>query len=159
MVVPSEYALMLEPFKAVIAKHGKKSQSMLAYIYFMRDPRSIYTGTSEKERHVLVTTALFPGENFKPDKTVNDALDFYVSNETSVMKLLRSARESMDKLQKWMQDIDVTDEDYDPVKHIKVLESMGKTVDSIKKLEEAAQKESEESTTYGGVELNQWSRD
>lgn len=159
VVTPTEYSMTLMPFQNILKNHGaEKAKKLFAYVYFMRDPRSLYSASSEKEKHQQILKALFPNNDFKMDKNIQEALEFYNSEETSTMKLLRSARSSMDKLQKWLGDIDTTNEDYDALKHVRILESMGKTVTSIKILEEAAQKESNESTTFGSVELNEWSR-
>jgi hypothetical protein len=159
VVKPSEYALTLRPFQNILVHHGKElGCKMFAYVYFMRDPRSLYSANSEDVRHREVSKSLFGDEDFEVDEFVQAALDMYNEQETSILKLLRSSRESMDKLQRWLSEIDITDDDYDALKHVKILESIGKTVDSIKKLEEAAAKEADENKTYGDVELSEWNR-
>lgn len=160
-VSPTEYSVSLIPFQNILVRHGNiLGCKIFGYVYHMRDPKSNYASYGEKERHEQVAKDLFtPKElkELKKDPNIKDALDLYVKHETSTLKLLRSSRESMDKLQNWLNEVDTNDDDYDALKHVKILESMGKVVDSLKKLEEAAKKESEDSSTYGSVELNEWS--
>ena len=156
-VKPSEYALELIPFRDLLLEHGTaEGCKWLTYVFHMRDPRSLYNAYTERNKHIEVTTNIF-GKPKKPDSIVEAALEFYNEHETSTMRLLRSARESINGLQVWLASVDSTDEDYDALKHVNILEKMGKTVQSLKILEEAAEKEADSSTTRGSVELNEHS--
>ena len=156
-VKPSEYAMALIPFKNIMLEHGTtEGLKILAYVYYMRDARSLFAGYNEGIRHNEVNTKIFKGL-FKVDRFTEAALEMYNEAETSTLKLLRAARSSIDKLEQWLEAIDISDDDYDPVIHTRVLESMGKTVEALKKLEEAALAESTTSENYGGVQINKYS--
>jgi len=157
-VKPSEYAISLIPIQNLLLKHGTiQGCKWLTYVFQMRDARSFYNGLAELNKHVQITVDIF-GKETEIDETVNVVLEFYNQNETSTMKLLRAARESINNLQIWLTAVDTQSGDYDALKHINILEKMGKTVSSLKMLEEAAEKESDESSTRGGVEVNEFSR-
>ena len=156
-VRPSEYAMALIPFRNIMLEHGTtEGLKIFAYIYYMRDARSLFAGYNEEIRHNEVNTKIFKGL-FEVDNLTEEALAMYNEAETSTLKLLRAARASIDKLEQWLNAINITDDDYDPVIHTRVLESMGKTVDALKKLEEAALAESSTSENYGGVQINKYS--
>ena len=157
-VKPSEYAYSLIPIKNILLKFGKtEGMQWLTYVYQMRDPRSFYNGYTEKEKHYTVCEDIFK-EQIEIDETVKAALDFYNQHESSTMSLLRAARESINALRLWLSKVDTESDDYEALKHVQILEKMGKMVQSLKILEEAAEKEADESTTYGNVELNEFSR-
>jgi hypothetical protein len=156
-VKPSEYAMTLIPFRDIALEHGTTDAiKIFAYVYYMRDPRSTFAGYSEDVRHIEVSKKIF-GKDFKVDKLTKKALDFYNEAETSTLKLLRAARTSVDKLQMWLDQLDINDDNYNVMEHTKVLESLGKTTESLKKLEDAAVAETSENTVYGGVQLNKYS--
>ena len=156
-VRPSEYALSLIPFRDIVLEHGAtEGLKIFAYIYYMRDTRSMFSGYGEEMRHTEVNNKIFNGE-FKVDELTQEALDFYNEAESSTLKLLRAARSSIDKLQLWLDQIDITDDDYDALVHTRVLDNMGKVVESLKKLEAAAEAETTESSVYGGVQINKYS--
>ena len=84
--------------------------------------------------------------------------------ETSAVRLLRAARESVIKLEKYFRDIDLTlvDDNGRPIFHAKDLisnlEKMGKVVDGLRNLEEIVKKEEQAANTNrGGIEVNKYS--
>ena len=155
-VRPSEYAMQLIPFREIALTHGTtEALKIFAYVYYMRDPRSLFAGSSEEARHEEIKQRIFHG-TFEVDELTQVALDFYNSEETSILKLLRASRSSIDKLQEWLNKIDITDPDYSAIEHTRVLEGLGKTVEAMKKLEEAAEAETSESAIYGGVHISKY---
>lgn len=155
-VIPSAYALSIIAFKKIVDKYDtEKAQKILAYIYFMRDPRSSYSAYDEKKRHKEVCESVF-GKDFKPCPLTKAALEEYVKTSSAAMLLLESAKESITTLKKWLKMVDPEDEDYDPAKHMRVLGDMGKTINGLKDLEEAVKKESEVNDTFGGVVVSKY---
>ena len=84
--------------------------------------------------------------------------------ETSAVRLLKAAKESIVKLEKYFRDIDLTmmDDNGKPIYHAKDLinnlEKMGKVVDGLTRLEEIVKKEEQAANTNrGGIEVNKYS--
>jgi hypothetical protein len=156
-VTPSPYTMSIPAFKAVVDTHKvAKGAKILAYIYFMRDPRSIYMSYDDSQRHAEVSKVLFKEEGFKPDKVTKDALEEYTKTASSAALLLEAAIESISKIKTWLKNLDVESEEYDAVKHMRILGDMGKTINGLKDLEEAVQKESLVNDTYGGITVSKY---
>ena len=113
----------------------------------------------------FVRTQLGKKNNFKPSAEVLAACEKYDKLiETSAVRLLRAARESVIKLEKYFRDIDLTlvDDNGIPIFHAKDLisnlEKMGKVVDGLRNLEEIVKKEEQAANTNrGGIEVNKYS--
>jgi uncharacterized Ntn-hydrolase superfamily protein len=83
--------------------------------------------------------------------------------ETSAVRLLKAAKESIMKLERYFRTIDLTlldDRDkpiYSAKDLISNLEKMGKVVDGLTKLEEIVQREEQAANSNrGGVEVNKY---
>ena len=158
-VVPSEYALTIIEFKSL-------SVEELAFVYFMIDHRSPFSVYEWKQRTIEVKNSIF-GEKKKwvPPSKVLGACDKYEKLiETSAVRLLKAARESIVKLEKYFRNIDLSlvDDNGRPIFHAKDLinnlEKMGKVVDGLTRLEEIVKKEEQAANTNrGGVEVNKYS--
>lgn len=153
--VPSVYALNIKEFKAVVDAYKKESPKYLTYIYLMRDPRSRYAAYEESQRRKEVSQAVF-GKPLKEEKVLTDAMTEYSKNMSPAALLLEAAIGSVSKLRSWFDNVDIEDGDYDALKHVRILEAMGKTVHGLKELERAVEQESESSTTYGNVEVSRY---
>ena len=157
--VPSEYALTIIEFKSL-------SVEELAFVYFMIDHRSPFSVYEWKQRIIEVKNSIF-GEKKKwtPSSKVLGACDKYEKLiETSAVRLLKAARESIVKLEKYFRSIDLSlvDDNGRPIFHAKDLinnlEKMGKVVDGLTRLEEIVKKEEQASNTNrGGIEVNKYS--
>ena len=84
--------------------------------------------------------------------------------ETSAVRLLKAARTSIVKLEKYFRDIDLhlMDDHGKPIFHAKDLianlSNMGKVVDGLSRLEEIVKKEEQAANTNrGGIEVNKYS--
>ena len=156
---PSAYALTVLEFKNLNAKE-------LAFVYFTTDHRSPFAVYDWDQRTIEVKNSIF-GENskYKPDQKVLAACKKYDTLiETSAVRLLRAARESVIKLEKYFKDIDLTliDDNGRPIFHaidlINNLEKMGKVVDGLTSLEDIVKKEAQAANTNrGGIEVNKYS--
>ena len=157
--IPSAYALSIREFKDL-------KTTELAFIYFMVDHRSPFAVYEWEQREKEVKNSIF-GEKKKwsPSPKVLGACDKYGELlETSAVKLLKAAKESIVKLEKYFRDIDLTmmDDHGKPIFHAKDLianlSNMGKVVDGLTRLEDIVKKEEQAANTNrGGIEVNKYS--
>ena len=159
VAIPSPYTLTIKEFK------GLKTEE-LAFVYFMMDHRSPFAVYEWKQRIIEVKNSIFGEKNkFKPSSKVLVACDKYEQLiETSAVRLLKAANESVVKLEKYFRDIDLTlvDDNGRPIFHAKDLinnlEKMGKVVDGLTRLEDIVKKEEQAANTNrGGIEVNKYS--
>jgi len=155
--IPSPYSKMILEFKSLNTQE-------LAYVYFMVDYKSPYSVYEESQRKDEVKNAIFAKKWIESVK-VKAACDKYAElTETSSVKLLKAARESVVKLEKYFKDIDLTlmDDNGKPIFNAKDLianlSNMGKVVDGLTRLEEIVRKEEQAANSNrGGVEVNKYS--
>ena len=157
--VPSAYALSIIEFKDL-------SIEELSFIYFMVDHRSPFSIYEWDQRQIEVKNSIF-GEKkkWKLSPKVLGACDKYEKLiETSAVRLLKAARTSIVKLEKYFRDIDLhlMDDHGKPIFHAKDLianlSNMGKVVDGLSRLEEIVKKEEQAANTNrGGIEVNKYS--
>ena len=159
VAIPSPYTLTIKEFK------GLKTEE-LAFVYFIVDHRSPFAVYEWKQRIIEVKNSIFGEKNkFKPSSKVLVACDKYEKLiETSAVRLLKAANESVVKLEKYFRDIDLTlvDDNGRPIFHAKDLinnlEKMGKVVDGLTRLEDIVKKEEQAANiNRGGVEVNKYS--
>ena len=157
--IPSSYALSIEAFKDLKVDE-------LAYIYFMIDHKSPFSIYEWEQRKIEVKNSIFGEKNkWTPSAKVLGACDKYEQLiETSAVRLLKAAKESIVKLEKYFRDIDLTmmDDHGKPIFHAKDLianlSNMGKVVDGLTRLEDIVRKEEQAANTNrGGVEVNKYS--
>ena len=157
--VPSSYALTILEFKEL-------SVTELAFVYFMIDHRSPFSIYEWDQRIIEVKNSIFGGKKkWSPSKKVLRACDKYEELiETSAVRLLKAARTSIVKLEKYFRDIDLhlMDDHGKPIFHAKDLianlSNMGKVVDGLTRLEEIVKKEEQAANTNrGGIEVNKYS--
>ena len=112
----SEEALALKPFRQIWNRdktvNKDKAITELGYIYFMEDPRSDYQYLVDKEERAK---AIIEGEGlpakWKPDKVVEEAIEFYSRFKPTSALLLEDTRYAVDKVRKMLRDIDLTETD------------------------------------------------
>ena len=157
--MPSAYALTVIEFKDL-------SEKELAFVYFTTDHKSPFSVYAWEQRLIEVKNSIFGEDNkFTPSTKILAACKKYDKLiETSAVRLLRAARESIIKLEKYLRDIDLTlaDDNGRPIFHAKDLisnlEKMGKVVDGLRNLEEIVKKEEQAANTNrGGIEVNKYS--
>ena len=132
----------------------------------MVDHKSPFAVYEWDQRKSEVKNSIFGEKSkWKPSSKILDACEKYEKLiETSAVKLLKAARESVVKLEKYFRDIDLTlvDDNGRPIFHAKDLinnlEKMGKVVDGLTRLEEIVRKEEQAANTNrGGIEVNKYS--
>ena len=156
VATPSPYTLLIKEFKDLKVEE-------LGYVYFMCDHRSAYAVYEWDKRHEEVIQSL---KLKTVSKKVEIACDKYNELiETSAVKLLKAARESVKKLETYFRTVDLTlaDDNGRPIFHAKDLvnnlEKMGKVVDGLSRLEDIVKKEEQANNpTRGGVEVNKYSQ-
>jgi len=155
----SGYAKTILEFKNLNVKEA-------GYVYFMVDHRSPFSVYEWEQRNIEVKNSIF-GEksDFKPNTKLLTACDKYDKLiETSAVRLLKAARTSIVKLEKYFRDIDLhlMDDHGKPIFHAKDLianlSNMGKVVDGLTRLEDIVRKEEQAANTNrGGIEVNKYS--
>lgn len=157
--VPSAYALKIKEFKTLTSEE-------LAFIYFMIDHRSPFAVYEWEQRVDEIKFSIFGEKSkWKPTSKVLAGCDKYETLiETSAVRLLKAAKESVVKLEKYFRDIDLTlsDDNGRPIFHAKDLinnlEKMGKVVDGLTRLEDIVRKEEQAANSNrGGIEVNKYS--
>jgi hypothetical protein len=155
VVVPSTYALTINEFKGLKGKE-------LSAVYFYADHRSPFAVYEEDERMSKISQDL----KIKFTTKIKSAIDKYIElSETSAIKLLKSARMSVTKLEKYFQTIDLQliDDNGKPIYHAKDLianlSNMSKVINGLEELEELVQKhEQKDNPNRGGVVTNKYSQ-
>ena len=157
--IPSVYALSIIEFKDL-------SIEELSFVYFMVDHRSPFSIYEWDQRIIEVKNSIF-GEKKKwsASTKVLGACDKYEKLiETSAVRLLKAARTSIVKLEKYFRDIDLhlMDDHGKPIFHAKDLmanlSNMGKVVDGLTRLEDIVKKEEQAANSNrGGIEVNKYS--
>ena len=157
-VIPSAYTLTIPEFSILATLE-------LAYVYYMCDHRSPFSVYDDERRHEEVSQSIFK-KKCGVRSRVKVACDKYKKlTETSAVKLLKAARESVTKLEKYFRDIDLTlmDDNGRQIFHAKDLvnnlDKMGKVVDGLSRLEELVRKEEQVvNQNRGGVITNKYSQ-
>ena len=154
--VPSGYAKTITEFKNLTVEE-------LAFIYFIEDHKSPFSVYEREQRIIEVKNSIF-GEKkkWKPSAEVLGGCKKYENLiETSAVRLLKAARESIVKLEKYFRQVDLhlMDDNGKPIFHAKDLianlSNMGKVVDGLSRLEEIVKIEEQASNTNrGGIEVN-----
>lgn len=133
------------------SKEKEKAMLELGFLYFFCDPRSDYQYIVDDEaRMKAVIEGLGFPKDWKLDAAMNDAVTLYRSFETPAAILLKAAREGVDKIQKMLRDIDLTetDEKGKPVVSIKdymaVLKMVPEVAAMLQKAEKTINEEEEE---------------
>lgn len=141
----SEEAFTLKPFKALWNRDRSKSKdrvlSEMGYIYFMVDPRSDYQYlTDEEERSKAIKEGEGLPEDWKPDKLVLEAMEFYKKFKPVSALLLEDTRFAINKLRTLLREIDLSkvDEKGKPIYTLNTITSTIKQIPSlVKDLDEA----------------------
>lgn len=134
----SEEAMMLKPFRDIWkrdkSKNKEKALQELSYIYFMEDSRSdyqIYVDKEERSKQVKLGEGI--PDNWKPDKMVIDAQEFYASFKSEAALLLEDIRVAITKLREFIKTIDLSAVD-DKGKPIYTLNTYTATIKQIPEL-------------------------
>ena len=171
LAVPSPYTLVIKEFKKLYTRDKSKNKEAavkeLAYIYFRCNHNSPYIIYDKEEKESKIKESVFGSQNkWKPDAAVEAACDRYLKlMDTHAVLLLKAARKSVKKLEKYFEDIDLTilDDNGKPIYSAKDLVAnltkVGDVVMGLSKLEDLVKKEDQEkAVTRGGVEVNKYNQ-
>ena len=154
-ITVSEEAFALKPFKQIWNRDKSQNKdraiSELSYIYFMQDPRSDYQYLVDEEERAK---AIIEGEglpsDWKPDKLVKEALDFYNQFKPTSALLLEDTRFMIDQYRKKLRNMASNGFDELTVKELKDINALIKAIPSlVKDLDEAEKALSAEMRNQG----------
>jgi|TARA_R100000030_G_scaffold18227_1_gene12505 hypothetical protein len=170
VAMPSAYTLTIQEFAKLVSRDKTKakdrSSKELAYVYFVCDHASPFAVYGEDKRGEEVKLSVFGETKWEPDSAIEAACAKYKKlKETSAVRLLAAARESVVKLENYFKDVDLTlaDDNGKPIFSAKDLvanlSKMGDVINGISKLEDLVKKEEQvQSSNRGGVEVNKYSQ-
>lgn len=158
-------ALLLKPFREIwdcdMTEGKQVASAELAYVYYMCDQRSDHMYIlDEQERHEVVVDALNLGQGWTAPPYVENAMLFYKEMSTTVStKLLTSTRGVVEKISKFLDDIDPNERDknnkpvFDINKIVASVEKIPKLVKSLNQIEEEVIKEKELKSQNGNRDM------
>lgn len=137
-VVISEEAFALKVFRQIWNRdrtiNKDRAIMELGYIYFMVDPRSDYQYLVDEEER---SEAIIEGEglpsDWKPDKLVKEAMEFYGKFKPTAALLLEDTRYAVDKLRRLLRDINLDEKD-EKGKPVYTLNSITATIKQVPSL-------------------------
>lgn len=134
-IVISEEAFALKPFRQIWNRDrtANKDRAImeLGYIYFMVDPRSDYQIIVDaEERSAAIKEGEGLPQDWKPDKLIEEAMEFYGRFKPTAALLLEDTRYAVDKLRKLLREIDLKEVD-DKGKPIYTLNSITATIKQV----------------------------
>lgn len=137
----SEEAMLLKPFKKIVNRDRsqKKETAMmeLGFIYFMCDPRSDYQYlTDEEERAAAIKLGEGFPEDWKPDKLIEEAMNFYKEFKSDAILLLEDTKAVIFKLRTQLKELDLTATD-DKGKPLYPLNQVTQTIRQLPELAKA----------------------
>ena len=165
VAMPSAYTLTIQEFAKLVSrdKTKAKDRSSKELAYDHASPFAVY---GEDKRGEEVKLSVFGETKWEPDSAIEAACAKYKKlKETSAVRLLAAARESVVKLENYFKDVDLTlaDDNGKPIFSAKDLvanlSKMGDVINGISKLEDLVKKEEQvQSSNRGGVEVNKYSQ-
>lgn len=154
VVIPSPYALTIPEFEKLTVKE-------LSFIYFFADYRSSYAAYDDEERQEVLMKDL--GVKITP-KLLSGVDKYKNLSDTHAIKLLKSGRSAVNKLEKYFKTIDLTalDENgklmYQAKDLVANLSKIGEVVEGLDRLEELVQKQqAKDNPNRAGVKTNKYS--
>lgn len=111
----ADEAFLLKPIRTLFNKDKSKTKdnfwSQMSYMYFLIDPRSSYmyiVDEEERAKEIIKQEGL--PEDFKPSEELLEAMEIYKkTTQTSSSLLLEDTRVVIDKLRKFLREIDLTE--------------------------------------------------
>jgi len=136
------------PEAKLIGEFSTLSAKELGYVYFMEDYKSPYNAYPEVDRAERIRNDL--GIKETTPKIKSACIKYSELQETSSMKLLKSARIAISKLSTFFENKGPQDRNY-----VTNLGNLGKLIESLDRLEAKVKKEvSVEGRSKGGREIN-----
>ena len=138
-------AMLIKPFRIIwerdVSPSKETALNELGYLYFFCDPRSDYQYiTDEDERRKAIIEGEGMPSKWKPDKKMNEAIEYYRKFKSTSALLLEDTRIAVDKLRTLLRNIDLEQADSNgkPVHTLNTITSTIKQVPQlVKDLNEA----------------------
>lgn len=156
-------AYTLVPFKTLWDRDKSKTKDTakkeLAYIYFKNDYKSdFYSEPDEEKRSIEVIKHVFGKDTkWSPDKNVIDAESFYKDKQQTLSsKLLEGALIYTGKIDNFFRNVNLEARDvngrylFNPKQGNDILKDLGKTIESLKQLQDIVKKEQEANNQLRG---------
>lgn len=131
----SEEAFALKIFRQIWNRdrtvNKERAITELGYVYFMTDPRSDYQyiiDSDERSKAIIEDEGL--PQDWKPDKLVKEAMEFYGKFKPTAALLLEDTRYAVDKLRKLLRDINLEEKD-DKGKPVYTLNAITATIKQV----------------------------
>lgn len=135
----------------------KQANNEFAYIYFTLHFESLYLAYNEDERNEIICQDLFKNKKYIPDAEVKAAMKkFEELLETPATIMVRSARIGMDKIRKFLLDVDMNERTnaggvvFKSSEVTRAISDLDKVVESYNKLIIKARTEQTNSEKYRG---------
>ena len=113
----SPEAMLVKPIRMLYnqdrSKQKEKFFQQMSYLFFFADPRSTYSYLikDEERRKAIIEQEGLP-EDYKPSALLEEAIEIYKKHTiTTSQKLLEAAMKAADKVAKFLEDVDLTEED------------------------------------------------
>lgn len=170
-VTPSPYLMQIKAFKALWKRDRSVDNANaledLAFIYYFCDFRSPYMQYDEERRYFQLLNDVIGDKRrakWKIDAEMRDAIDKYNElQDTPVLRLLRTAEESISKCEAYFKDVDLVKKDsngkvvYNSREFMANITKLGELVDSVEAVRKKVIKEIQTSTRiYGGGQLGDY---
>ena len=164
----SETALLLKPFRALWDRDKSKGKVLanaeLATVYFYSDFKSDFydmLDETEKLEQIKSYVVGLP-KDWEPDEVFNEAVKFYKErSQTLSTKLLDSARKGVDKISKYLENVDLDKVDkqgkllFNAKQFSDTIKGAGDMTESLNKLEQQVKKElTEKKNSVGSRNMN-----
>lgn len=142
-------ALTLKLFKKIWDRDKSKQKEQatmeFSFLYFYCDPRSDYQYiVDDDDRLKAVKEGVGFSNSWKPDATLNAAIDFYRSFDSSAAILLKAAARAVKKIQETLDDLSPDD-----TKSLKDYMAAVKLVPEVAAMIQEAEKKLNEETEFG----------
>jgi hypothetical protein len=144
----ADEALLIRPIRELLEKDKSKRKEefwkQISFLWFMCDPRSTYQYlTDEKERALEIKTQEGLGAEWEPSKTLQDAMNIYRKHTiTTASLLLDSMRKGSEKIQKFLEDLDLfaLDKNGKPIYQVSTITTTLKQIPELAKSMSEAEK-------------------
>ena len=152
-VIFSPEALTIIPFKALWDRDTDKDKTRaiqeLGYIWFLNDYKSDFSDILDPiEKEKAVRSSCITIKDWQPDTLVQNAISFYKTRqETVASRMLEGALIYANKLDNWFREVDLFEDDakgkpkFSPKMGNDMLKDLGKTIESLKQLQDVVRKE------------------
>lgn len=152
-VIMNPTALWIPQFKKIWDRDKTKYKNVavneISYIVFMYGFHSPYAAYSEGDKEKKILEDFFPGQDWKPDQAIKEAIEKYNELQDSVaLRALRAAKIGLDKAATYFETVS-PDRANEILRNAKEL---GPTVKSLDMLTKQVEKEQLENSSVRGGE-------